>query len=95
MHLSHRLRSSCWLEGADGAKRYACREKDFKQTLCADIDGLSLHPAVLCDADDLQALEQLCRYITRPALAKDGCKPTPLHRRCFIARWPCAMEPRN
>jgi hypothetical protein len=67
VHLSHRLRSSCWLKGADGAKRYARREKDFKQTLCADIDGLSLHPAVLCDADDLQALEQLCRYITRPA----------------------------
>jgi len=70
VHLSHRLRSSCWLEGAHGAKRFARREKDFKQTLCADIDRLSLHAAVHCDADDLQALEQLCRYITRPALAQ-------------------------
>jgi hypothetical protein len=33
-------------------------------TLCADIDGLSLHAAVRCGADDRHALEQLCRYIT-------------------------------
>ena len=45
------------------------REMDFRQTLCADIDGFSLHAAVRCAADDRQALEQLCRYITRPALA--------------------------
>ena len=38
------------------------REKDFKQTLCADISGFSLHAAVRCGADDRQALEQLCRY---------------------------------
>ena len=47
------------------------RDADFKQTLCADIDGFSLHAAVRCDADDRQALEQLCRYITRPALANE------------------------
>jgi hypothetical protein len=47
------------------------RETDFKQTLCTDIDGFSLHSAVRCAADDLQALEQLCRYITRPALANE------------------------
>ena len=47
------------------------RETDFKQTLCADIDGFSLHAAVRCAADDRQALEQLCRYITRPALANE------------------------
>jgi hypothetical protein len=45
------------------------RDKDFKRALCADIDGFSLHAAVRCGADDRQALEQLCRYITRPALA--------------------------
>ena len=28
------------------------RDADFKQTLCADIDGLSLHAAVRCGADD-------------------------------------------
>ena len=47
------------------------RETDFKQSLCADIDGFSLHAAVRCAADDRQALEQLCRYITRPALANE------------------------
>ncbi len=47
------------------------RETDFKQTLCADIDGFSLHAAVRCGADDRQALEQLCRYVTRPALANE------------------------
>ena len=45
------------------------RDADFKQTLCADIDGFSLHAAVRCGADNRQTLEQLCRYITRPALA--------------------------
>ena len=39
------------------------RETDFKQTLCADIDGFSLHAAVRSDADHRQAPEQLCRYI--------------------------------
>ena len=47
------------------------RETDFKQTLCADINGFSLHAAVRCEADDRQALEQLCRYITRSALANE------------------------
>ena len=47
------------------------REASFKQSLCADIDGFSLHAAVRCGADDRQALEQLCRTITRPALANE------------------------
>ena len=47
------------------------REANFKQTLCADIDGFSLHAAVRCGADDRRALEQLCRCITRPALANE------------------------
>ena len=46
-------------------------ETNVKRTLCADIDGFSLHAAVRCDADDRQALEQLCRYVTRPTLAND------------------------
>ena len=45
------------------------READFKQMLCADSNGFRLHAAVLSGADDGQALQQLCRYITRPALA--------------------------
>ena len=34
------------------------REKDFKQTLCAVIDGFSPHAAVRCGAGNRQALEQ-------------------------------------
>ena len=45
------------------------RETAFKHTLRADIDGFSLHAAVRCSADDRPALGQLCRHITRPALA--------------------------
>ena len=47
------------------------RNTDFKQSLCADIDGFSLHAAVRCGVDERQALGQLCRYITRPALANE------------------------
>jgi hypothetical protein len=43
------------------------RDADFEQYLFADISGFSLNAAVRCGADDRQALEQLCRYITRPA----------------------------
>ena len=47
------------------------RDADFKPTLCADIDGFSRHAAVRCGAHDPQALEQRCRYPTRPALANE------------------------
>ena len=47
------------------------RDADFRQHLCADIDGFSLHAAVRCAGDDRQALEQLCCHITRPALANE------------------------
>ena len=33
------------------------RNTDFKQSLCADIDGFSLHAAVRCRAGDRKALE--------------------------------------
>ncbi len=46
-------------------------EMDFKHARCADSNGFSLHAAVRCTADNRQALEQLCRYITRPALANE------------------------
>ena len=46
-------------------------DADFKQRLCADIQGFSLLAAVRCGADDRQALEPLCRTITRPALANE------------------------
>ena len=50
-------------------QRVMPRQTKFNHTLCADMQGFSLHAAVRCDADDRQALEQLCRTITRPALA--------------------------
>ena len=43
----------------------------FTQALCADAQGFSLHAAVRCGANERQRLEQLCRYITRPALASE------------------------
>ena len=45
------------------------REAAPRQSLCADIDGFSLHAAVRVNAHDRKRLEQLCRYITRPALS--------------------------
>jgi hypothetical protein len=46
------------------------RDTDFKQNLCADMQGFRMHAAVR-GTDERQALEQLCRYITRPVLAND------------------------
>lgn len=45
------------------------REDWARQPLCADIDGFSLHAAVRVEAHDRKRLEQLCHYITRPALS--------------------------
>ena len=39
--------------------------------LCANLHGFSLHAGVRCDADERQEREHLCRYITRPAIAKE------------------------
>jgi uncharacterized protein (DUF983 family) len=47
------------------------REDRVRQPLCADIDGFSLHAAVRVEAHDRKRLDQLCRYITRPALSDE------------------------
>ena len=39
--------------------------------LCVNAHGFSLHAGVRCEADDRQGIEQLCRYITRPAIANE------------------------
>ena len=39
--------------------------------LCANHQGFSLHAGVHCEANDRQGIEQLCRYITRPAIANE------------------------
>jgi hypothetical protein len=86
------------------------RETDFKQNAVRRHQGFSLHAAVRCGADDRQALEQLCRYITRPALANERVQTNaagaggaqaqdPLARRHHapgdVARWSsCSGWPR-
>lgn len=40
-------------------------------SLCATLDGFSLHARVLVDAHERERLEHLCRYVMRPALAAD------------------------
>ena len=47
------------------------REGAARQPLCADIDGFTPHAAVRVEANDRKRLEQLCRYITRPALSDE------------------------
>jgi hypothetical protein len=47
------------------------RELRARQPLCADIDGSSLHAAMRVEAHDRKRLEQLCRYIKRPALSDE------------------------
>ncbi|NDY93968.1 transposase [Ideonella livida] len=47
------------------------RETEVRRPLCADIDGFSLHAALRVEAHDRKRLEQLCRYITRPALSDE------------------------
>ena len=47
------------------------RETAARQPLCADIDGFSLHAEVRVEAHDRKRLEQLCRYISRPALSDE------------------------
>jgi hypothetical protein len=62
------------------------RDADSKQTLCADRNGFSLHAAVRCCADDCQALEQLCRYITRqPCWPHRASVPVP--RQAQMVHW--------
>jgi len=45
--------------------------EEMRQPLCAEIDDFSLQAAVRCEAHDRKRLEQLCRYITRPALSDE------------------------
>ncbi len=47
------------------------REGMARELLCSDIDGFSLHAAVRVEAYERKRLEQLCRTITRPALADE------------------------
>ena len=71
------------------------RERDFKQTLCADVDGFSLHAAVRRGADDRLALEQPCRYITRPAVANERVQTNAAGQVVLRLKTPGATAPRT
>ena len=43
----------------------------FASTLLAKQPGFSLHAATVCEANQRDKLEELCRYITRPAIANE------------------------
>ena len=90
--LPHRLHSTRRAEGADGARRDA-QGGDFKQTLCADIDGFNLRAPVRCGANDRRALEQLCRYITRPALANEHAQTNAAGQVVLKLKTPGATAP--
>jgi len=45
-------------------------EPFVKGSLCADVDGFSLHAAVRVEGRDRDRLEHLCRYAGRPAVAE-------------------------
>jgi hypothetical protein len=69
-HISHRHRPARRAQEADLEGRDATQDCSAP-ALCADIDGLSLHAAVRVEAHDRKRLEQLCRYITRPAMSDE------------------------
>ena len=45
--------------------------RNFDSTLLAKQPGFSLHAATVCEANQRDELEKLCRYITRPAIANE------------------------
>jgi Putative transposase len=48
--------------------------RPFAPELRVNAHGFSLHAAVCWRADQRKELEQLCRYITRPAIANERLK---------------------
>ena len=49
-------------------------DKPSTPGLCANLHGFGLHAAVRWGADQRQQLENLCRYIARPAIANERLK---------------------
>ena len=52
-------------------KTVPTHEEQHGQQRCADEQGFSLHAEVRCAMNQRNKLEQLCRYITRPAIANE------------------------
>ena len=59
------------LQGVHGARCDAARQRVHPNAVRPDEQGFSLHAAVRCGAHERRRLEQLCRYLTRPALANE------------------------
>ncbi len=53
------------------AQHHLARSGESRPTLCANAHGFSLHAGVYIAADYRQGVEQLCRYITRPAISNE------------------------
>ncbi len=49
---------------------------ELRWTPHAHLDGFDLHPNVAVDGTDRERLEQLCRYLLRPAVAQDRLRLT-------------------
>jgi hypothetical protein len=47
------------------------RERMAGELLCSDIDGFCVHAAMRVEAHERKRLQQLCSYITRPALSDE------------------------
>jgi len=60
----------------DPAVRLASHETPQPQG-CVNAQGFSLHANTFCASHQRQKLEQLCRYITRPALSHKRLRRTP------------------
>jgi hypothetical protein len=61
--------------------------KRYRRTLTVAIGPP--HAAVRCAADDRQALEQLCRYITRLALANERVQTNTAGQVVLKLKTPC------
>ena len=71
------------------------RDKDFKQTLCADIDGFSLHAAVRCGPMTGRRWSN-CAATSRARRWPTGAyRPTSPDRWCSSSRQPGATAPRT
>jgi len=57
-------------------------------SLCATLDGFSLHAHVLVEAHERERLEHLCRYVMRPALAADRLSLSPEGKVVYALRHP-------
>jgi hypothetical protein len=71
------------------------REGMARELLCSDIDGFSLHAAVRVEAHERKRLEQLCRYITRPALSDERVQLNTAGHVVPSSRPPGATGPRT